>query len=166
MFAVIRRWRTDDLDRLVVVSQASDQLFADVGLDLPPDDPTDELLSAEHVLVADVPPVAGFAVINTVDGNAHLASLAVHPEFGRRGLGSQLLEAACSATDLPAITLTTFVDVPWNKRWYEARGFEVLAEEEWGPQLRAVWTAEGEAGIQVAPRTAMIRHLSQAGAGA
>ena len=81
----IRRWQpSDDLDRLVVVSQAADVMFATFGLSsLPPDDPTDELLRAEHVLVAGSPPV-GFAVVNTVDGRAHLAGLGVHPEFGRR----------------------------------------------------------------------------------
>jgi ribosomal protein S18 acetylase RimI-like enzyme len=158
---LIRRWRPDtDLARLVVVSPAADQLFADFGLDLPPDDPTDELLRAEHVLVADLPPVVGFAVLNTVDGLAHLTSLGVHPDFGRRGIGARLLAAACALTERPAITLTTFVAVPWNAPWYAARGFKVLPAGEQGPQLRQLVAAERAAGIAVAPRTPMIRRLS------
>ena len=157
---VIRRWRPDaDLARVVEVSQAADRLFADFGLDLPPDDPTDELTHAEHVLVADGPPVTGFAIVNTVDGLAHLASLGVHPDFGRRGIGSRLLEAACAVTTRPAVTLTTFVAVPWNAPWYAARGCHVLPPDEWGPQLRQVVAAERAAGIAVAPRIAMIRRL-------
>lgn len=162
---VIRRWRpSEDLARLVEVSRAADQLFADFGLELPPDDPTEELSRAEHVLVADRSPVVGFAVVNTVDGLAHLASLAVHPEFGRRGIGGQLLAEACAVTALPAITLTTFVAVPWNAPWYAARGFDILPTDQWGPQLRQMWAAERQAGIVVAPRTAMIRRLAGSGA--
>lgn len=158
----IRRWQEDDdLARLVEVSQAADQLFAGAGLDLPPDDPSDELRTAEHVLVAGSPAL-GFAVVNTVDGHAHLASLAVHPAHGRRGIGTRLLTAACdlgSDLGLPAITLTTFVDIPWNAPWYTARGFTVLPPERRGPGLHAICAAEDAAGITVAPRTAMIRPL-------
>jgi GNAT superfamily N-acetyltransferase len=160
----IRAWRpAEDLARLVEVSQAADRLFAEVGLRLPPDDPTDEVLRAEHVLLADDPAVVGFAWLNTVDGRAHLGGLGVHPAHGRRGIGGRLLGAACElAVELgrPAITLTTFVAVPWNAPWYAARGFAVLPADRWGPQLREVWAAEQAAGIGVAPRTAMIRELS------
>jgi ribosomal protein S18 acetylase RimI-like enzyme len=158
----IRRWQPDhELARLVEVSQAADELFAGAGLDLPPDDPTDELRHAEHVLVAGSPAL-GFAVVNTVDGHAHLATLAVHPAHGRRGVGSRLLAAACDlGSDLgrPAITLTTFVDIPWNAPWYAARGFTVLPPDRRGPELAAICAAEYAAGITVASRTAMIRPL-------
>lgn len=161
----VRRWEPSaDLARLVAVSQAADVMFADFGLSLPLDDPTDELRSAEHVLVAGTPPV-GFAVVNTVDGLGHLASLAVDPAHGRRGIGGRLLEAACAlaaAEGREAMTLTTFVDVPWNARWYAARGFVELAPDRWGAGLRAVWAAEVAAGIVVATRIAMIRALAAA----
>ena len=101
-------------------------------------------------------------MINTVDGRAHLATLGVHPAHGRRGVGSRLLAAACElSSDLGrrAITLTTFVDVPWNAPWYSGRGFTVLPPDRWGPELRDVWESERSAGILVAPRTAMIRPL-------
>ena len=151
----------DDLARAIAVSQAADGMFADFGLSLPPDDPTAELLRAEHVLVAGSPPV-GFTAVNTVDGRAHVASLGVHPDRGRRGIGSQLLATVCALAEelgRPAVTLTTFVDVPWNAPWYAARGFSVLPDERWGTELRAVWAAEVAAGIVVAPRVAMIRLL-------
>lgn len=158
----IRRWEpSTDLARLVAVSQAADVMFADFGLSLPPDDPTDELLRAEHVIVAGTP-VVGFAVVNTVDGHAHLASLGVHPDYGRQGIGGRLLAAACAAATAAgrrAMTLTTFVDVPWNAPWYAARGFAELRSDRWGPELRAQWAAEVAAGIVVAPRVAMIQAL-------
>lgn len=151
-----------ELARLVEVSQAADRLFADFGLTLPPDDPTDALRHDEHVLVAGTPAV-GFAEVNTVDGHAHLAGLAVHPDFGRRGIGGALVAAACAlaiALGRRAMTLTTFVDVPWNAPWYAARGFVALPVQEWGAGLRDVWTREVAAGIVVAPRIAMIRPLT------
>jgi ribosomal protein S18 acetylase RimI-like enzyme len=159
----IRPWHEDaDLTRLVEVSQAADRMFAEAGLVLPLDDPTDELRAAEHVLVAGAP-IVGFAVLTSVDGNAHLASLGVHPDHGRLGTGSRLLAAACElagSLGRSAITLTTFVDLPWNAPFYAARGFAVLPPTAWGPGMRDVWAAEHEAGIAVAPRTAMIRHLT------
>jgi GNAT superfamily N-acetyltransferase len=159
----IRHWQPAvDLARLVEVTKAADVMFADYGLSLPPDDPTAELLRAEHVLVAGSP-ATGVAELITVDGRAHLAGLAVHPAHGRHGIGSRLLAAACEvATEAghSAITLTTFADVPWNAPWYTARGFTELPADAWGPGLRAVWAAERAAGIIVAPRVAMIRPLT------
>ncbi|HEX9339387.1 MAG TPA: GNAT family N-acetyltransferase [Pseudonocardiaceae bacterium] len=159
----VRAWQPAvDLARLVDVSMAADVLFADYGLSLPPDDPTDELLRAEHVLVAGSPAV-GFAEINTVDGRAHLAGLAVHPAYGRRGIGGRLLAAACEVAveaGHTAMTLTTFVEVPWNAPWYAARGFTELPAESWGSGLQAVWAAEQAAGIIVAPRVVMTRQLT------
>jgi GNAT superfamily N-acetyltransferase len=158
----VRRWHpATDLARLAEVTTAADVLFADHGLSLPPDDPTAELLRAEHVLVAGSPAV-GVATLITVDGRAHLAALAVHPAHGRRGIGSQLLTAACAEAAKAGhseMTLTTFADVPWNAPWYAARGFAELPVDTWGPGLRAVWAAERAAGIIVAPRVAMIRPL-------
>jgi GNAT superfamily N-acetyltransferase len=158
----IRRWRPPaDLARLVEVSRAADRMFTDAGLSLPTDDPAADLARAEHVLVADAPPV-GFAALSTVDGNAHLAALAVHPAHGRRGIGSRLLAAACAlAADLgrPAITLTTFAHVPWNAPWYAARGCTELPAADRGPGLRTVWAAEEATGIVVAPRITMIRPI-------
>jgi GNAT superfamily N-acetyltransferase len=155
----IRPWcPATDLAPVVAASGAADQMFADAGLVLPPDDPTDLLLGARQVLVAGTPPV-GFAALTEVDGHAHLAELAVRPDHGRRGIGGRLLAAACAwavAEGYPAITLTTFADLPWNAPWYAARGFTELAAEQWGPGLREVCAAEHAAGIVVARRVIMI----------
>lgn len=148
-----------DLPRLVEVNTAAGELFAEHGILLPEDNPSDELLAADHVLVAVAPHPVGFAILNKLDEHAHLAELAVHPDYGRRGIGGKLLSRSCDwakEQGYRAITLTTFVDIPWNAPWYAARGFTQLAEEEWGPGLREVWEAERAAGIVVAPRIAMI----------
>jgi hypothetical protein len=46
--------------------------------------------------------------------------------------------------DLALVTLTTFRDVPWNRPFYERRGFEVIGEEALTPALRARREAEHE----------------------
>ncbi|WP_043262832.1 GNAT family N-acetyltransferase [Streptomyces sp. CT34] len=158
----VRPFRPSDLDTLVRVSVAADTMFAAYDLDLPPDDPAATVLQAEHVFVIGEPAV-GFATTETVDGNLHLAQLSVRPEHGRRGLGSLLLDAVVrhgQDQGAPAITLTTFRDIPFNAPWYRARGFIDLDAAEWGPDLHHVWQEEDEAGVGVAPRIAMRRTLT------
>ncbi len=163
MSAVIRPMEPEDADELVEVSLAADTLFADAGLELPPDDPREMLGHVERVLVAVAEGrVRGLAATVTLDGTTHLEQLAVHPDHGRRGIGGALLEAVCAdAADAgrDRVTLTTFRDLPWNRPWYERRGFAVLPRAEWGPDLARQWEAEETAGIMVRPRTAMVRAL-------
>lgn len=156
----IRAWDPlVDLPRLVEVNTAAGLLFAAHGLVLPDDNPTNELLAADHVLVATAPHPVGFAILNKLDGHAHLAELAVHPDYGRRGIGSALLRRSrvwAEDQGYRSLTLTTFADIPWNAPFYAARGFAEFTESDWGPGLRDQWAAEREAGIMVAPRIAMI----------
>lgn len=60
---------------------------------------------------------AGFLISDMVDGCLHVAQVSVDPGSARRGLGRALLDHAAeqaAAADVPALTLTTFADVPWN----------------------------------------------------
>jgi hypothetical protein len=55
------------------------------------------------------------------------------------------------------MTLVTFRDVPWNGPWYGKHGFTELAADRWGPQLRAEWQAEIDAGLhELGPRLVMV----------
>jgi hypothetical protein len=61
------------------------------------------------------------------------------------GWAPSLIEhlAAISAVDgRPALTLTTFRDVPWNAPYYARLGFVVIDSADHGPQLRALITHE------------------------
>ncbi|PWV57981.1 acetyltransferase (GNAT) family protein [Nocardiopsis sp. L17-MgMaSL7] len=160
---VIRPMRPEDTNALVEVSLAADTLFAEAGLDLPPDDPREMLDHVERVLVAVTGQgVCGLAATVTLDGAVHLEQLAVHPDHGRRGIGGALLEAVCARAREDGhgrVTLTTFRDLPWNGPWYACRGFEELPRAEWGPELERQWEAEERAGIMVRPRLAMARPL-------
>jgi hypothetical protein len=55
----------------------------------------------------------------------------------------------------PAVRLTTFAEVPWNRPLYEHLGFRVLAEDEIGPELRALRATEAAHGLDPATRVCM-----------
>lgn len=70
----------------------------------------------------------GFAQVIEVDGWAHLEQVSVLPEFGRRGIGRRLVDAAAEAArerGYGQLTLRTFVDVPFNAPFYRTCGFVV-----------------------------------------
>lgn len=159
----VRGMQARDTDAVARVILAAGRMFAEAGVDLPPDDPAETLAHAEAVLVAEdlgSGRVVGSAAVGTVDGALHLEELAVDPAVGRRGVGSLLLEEVCGrarAQGSPAVTLTTFRDLPWNGPWYSRRGFREVPGTQWGPQLRHLW--EQEAPIRVAPRIVMRREI-------
>ncbi|MFC0864111.1 GNAT family N-acetyltransferase [Sphaerimonospora cavernae] len=155
------RWaRHEDLAGLADLERAADGMFADVGIVFPPGTMIEECDDPGRVIVAGRPPV-GFAMLGHVDDCVHLDQLAVDPEHGRRGIGTRLLDAVCEAAAAlaPAVTLTTFRDVPWNAPWYARRGFAVLPPEQWGPELAALVEHERALGIELAPRVVMRKEL-------
>ncbi len=108
----------------------------------------------------------GFALCGELDGHAHLFEMDVLPEHGRQGIGSALLEDACTQAwrrDFRAITLTTLRDVPWNAPFYAKRGFLELAEASWGEGLREIVSRERMLGFPMRLRVVMRRELAMQG---
>ncbi|MGH8860794.1 MAG: GNAT family N-acetyltransferase, partial [Jatrophihabitantaceae bacterium] len=144
----IRRALPADLEHLPEIDSRADSLFRVAGLNLPKIPfPLDALHDSRAVFVAGRPPVA-FVQIDEVDGIAHIQELAVLPSHMRQGLGSLLLDAACEwarGAGYPAITLTTYAEVPWNAPYYEAREFAELAELT--PELAELRDWERDVGL-------------------
>jgi GNAT superfamily N-acetyltransferase len=116
--------------------------------------PMDELergLSNAALLVAEsVGTVVGFAMAKELDGDFHLTVMAVHPTHGRRGLGRALVQAIVDEAVRrrhPAVTLTTFEDLPWNGPFYRSAGFHILSDEELSPTLRSILAREATLGM-------------------
>jgi ribosomal protein S18 acetylase RimI-like enzyme len=66
-------------------------------------------------------PVA-YLLADPVDGNLHVGQVSVHAGYARQGLGRAMLDHAASvavAAGQPALTLTTFTNVPLNAPYYE-----------------------------------------------
>jgi GNAT superfamily N-acetyltransferase len=102
-------------------------------------------------------------VADVVDGNLHVEEVAVVPDAGGQGHGTALLDAAAAAARAgghPAVTLTTFADVPFNRPWYERRGFSVVPADAIGPELAARMREEAELGLDPAIRVCMRRPVA------
>jgi GNAT superfamily N-acetyltransferase len=101
----------------------------------------------------------GFAVVEMLARDLpHLAEIDVHPDHGRRGVGTALVNAVCEWTRRsghPAITLTTFRTVPWNMPFYSQLGFEELPIGQLPPELRAVIADEASRGLDPNHRVVM-----------
>jgi ribosomal protein S18 acetylase RimI-like enzyme len=154
--APIRRARPDEIDAVVAADRAAGELFRAVGMPEVADDPPPPRAEYERFSrsgdlwvvpagPADADPPVALALLEAVDGALHVEQLSVDPRWSRRGLGRALLDHASDlarADGQPAVTLTTFVDVPFNAPYYRRLGFEDVPEDELGPGLGAILAAE------------------------
>jgi GNAT superfamily N-acetyltransferase len=106
-------------------------------------------------------PVA-YLIAEVVDGCLHIDQVSVHPGYARRGVGRELIEYTAeraAALGLPALTLTTFVEVPWNGPYYARCGFRTVPVAAETPGLRAIRDREAALGLDRWARTCMRRDL-------
>ena len=163
--------RLDDLPLLAAIELAAARLLAGFAPErvLLETTSLDELRFAQAggclwVALADDTPV-GFAHVKLLEPRvAHLDEIDVHPAHGRRGVGTQLVAAVldwADATDFDSVTLSTFRDVPWNRRFYERCGCSVISPEEWSPALWRVVESETDRGLDPALRVLMRRRCAR-----
>jgi hypothetical protein len=156
MAMTVREAGPADLEGLAAIEWSGDRMFRKLGSRFPPG-PCTVTEAIEHgadILVAGDPP-AGFAALTRMDGHPHLAQISVLASQAGRGTGTTLLAEVLRRSG-PGLTLITFRDVPWNGPWYGKHGFTELPAQ-WGPQLRAEWEAEIDAGLhELGPRLVMV----------
>ena len=100
----------------------------------------------------------GFATCEAFERELHLWELAVRHDVQGKGAGRALIAAVVDEArtrGLPAVTLTTFREIPWNAPFYARCGFAEVSREELGPFLTLVREKEVEIGLDVANRCAM-----------
>ncbi len=166
----VRLATMQDLKFLPDVEHAANILFAPYLDMLPPCsgtvvdlDALGEKASSKLLWVAvnaqDTP--VGFAFAGVVDNLVHLEEVDVHIDHARRGIGTRLVEAVCHWAQehgYKAITLTTFLHVPFNAPWYAKLGFRSLDGDEMTPGLAGLLAREA-AQFPNMPRTAMRKEL-------
>jgi len=166
---VIRPPAADELGRLVEIEAAAGRAFADHGMpEIAADDPGSpaELEACRAAgrawVAADAGGPVAYLIAAEVDGCLHVEQVSVDPAHAGRGIGAALLDhlaGVARAEGRPALTLTTFRDIPWNAPYYARLGFTELPQGEWGAQLRALVADEASAIPGDHPRVAMIRRL-------
>ncbi|MGW0708240.1 GNAT family N-acetyltransferase [Streptomyces sp. NPDC002643] len=166
----IRAVHLDELPVLQDIERAAGQCFRDIGmLEIAEDEPLplDELARYHHsglawAAVDDADCPVAYLIADRVDGNLHVEQVSVHPDSARRGVGRSLLDhLATEATNegAPALTLTTFTQVPWNAPYYARCGFQLMDDSELTPGLRKIREREAAHGLDRWPRACMRRPL-------
>jgi GNAT superfamily N-acetyltransferase len=106
--------------------------------------------------------LVGFAITREVDDTIYLQEMDVDPAYGRRGLGSALIETVCDWAKLlgyDTISLSTFRDLPWNAPFYSKLGFRILDESKLTIGFQQIRLQELEAGLPISDRVIMYREL-------
>jgi GNAT superfamily N-acetyltransferase len=165
---MIRPAEEQDIPFLRDIERAAGRSFAEIDMGFVAEDepPTREALlefvHAERAWVhVEDRPVA-YLLAEEVDGNAHLEQVSVHPDHAHRRIGLALMNRLyewARTRGLPAVTLTTFTEVPWNGPYYQRCGFRYLAASEETPGLKAIRAAEKAHGLDRWPRACMSRLL-------
>lgn len=143
----IRQAHEADLPLLPAIERSAATLFCNVGLGWIVESPT---VSREKLEVSqrggtvwvatdqeDEP--CGFLLAYELDGTLYIDELSVAAAWQKRGLGRSLLYRAISyarSCGYPAVTLTTYRDIPWNGPFYSCHGFVEMSPDEISPGLR------------------------------
>ena len=168
----IRTARSGELETLRAIERDAGTAFASVGM---PEIAADEPRSVAElgsfvaggrawVAVDESDRPVAYLLWSLVDGCAHIEQVSVASEHARRGVGAALIDRVAveaAAASRPALTLTTFRDVPWNAPYYARLGFVAIDPAEHGPELRALIDLEARSIPNTAPRVALRRGLTK-----
>ncbi|MBN1172633.1 MAG: GNAT family N-acetyltransferase [Micromonosporaceae bacterium] len=166
----IRAVNLDELTVLQDIERAAGQCFRDIGMpEVAEDEPlsTGELARYHHAGLAwamanDADAPVAYLIADRVDGNLHVEQVSVHPDSARRGVGRSLLDhlaVHARGEGAPALTLTTFTQVPWNAPYYARCGFQLMDDTRLTPGLRRIREREAARGMDRWPRACMRRAL-------
>lgn len=165
----IRPAEPADLPVLQDLEVEAGRMFRTLGMDAVAEDEPADLATLERFRTAGgawvlgTEPgerVAAYLLSEVVDGALHIEQVSTHPKAAGRGAGLQLIEhAAVRAREagLPALTLTTFREVPWNAPYYARLGFRPVEEDRLTPGLREIRAHEAALGLDRWPRLVMRR---------
>jgi GNAT superfamily N-acetyltransferase len=140
-------------------------LFAEIGMQDVADDGAHEAELLESYVEAarawvaeEAGVVCGYALADILDGEGHLEQVTVRPEYGRRGIGRQIIDTVADwarAQGFQSMTLLTFRDVAWNGPYYRRLGFVDVPDPEMAPELARLRAHEADLGLDTSIRGAM-----------
>lgn len=116
-------------------------------------------LEAGHSLVAAADGQAiGFLLSEPLDDALFIVEVSVHQAWQGKGIGQAMIRHTIDSArrdGYPAVTLTTFRDVPWNAPFYTRLGFRMLNEQRLPSGLAAKRRQEIAHGLPPETRCAM-----------
>jgi GNAT superfamily N-acetyltransferase len=173
---VIRAATDSDIEAMRAIEVDAGGRFRAIGLHAVADDPPPDpgglraYVGAGLAWVVEqrsghgLPVPVAYALASVMDGEGHLDQVSVLERAGGLGIGSALVDVVLdwsAAAGHPAVTLTTYRDVPWNGPWYARLGFVEVPEESLTPGLRATLERERALGLEPPARIAMRRPLQR-----
>ena len=99
-------------------------------------------------------------MFRALEGCGYIEQIDVLPSHERRGIGARLIEAVADlarARGWPALTLSTFRDVPFNAPYYRRLGFEDV--ESLTPGMTEIRAEHEARGLDESTRVFMRREL-------
>ena len=168
--SIIRPATVADLDCLPVIERSAAQAFRGTGVSLNPDAPVSSAdawrpaLRAGTLWVAgnEAGRVVGFLAARRINRVLHIDEMDVAFDNQRRGIGRGLLDAVVDwarKAGLKEVTLTTFRELAFNRRFYEAAGFVQIAPNEMSERMAGIMAREAEYGLDPKERCAMVLRL-------
>lgn len=100
----------------------------------------------------------GFILTEPLDDALFIVELSVCQSWQGKGIGGWLIDTVADSArqrGMRALTLTTFLQVPWNAPYYARRGFKVTEDAAMTPALREKREAEIAHGLARELRCAM-----------
>lgn len=165
--AMIRPARAGELPLLLLLEEQAAQRFRGTAMEFvlhqppPPPDAYAQILEKGLLFVIEQDArLAGFLAAIEMPGALHVVEVSVHPDCGGRGFARALIVHAADIARsryLPALTLTTDREIPWNGPLWAKLGFRDLAADERPDWLGKILEAERDAGFDETRRVAMIR---------
>jgi GNAT superfamily N-acetyltransferase len=170
MFVRVVPAKPEDGSQLQEIERLAGVLFRDIGMpDVADHEPPSVEVFTQYaragrswVAVAEGDRLIGYVLVDEVDGNAHIEQVSVRPDHQGKGVGRALIDHVgtwAGAASLPAITLSTFLHVPWNAPLYRHLGFRDLTAGEFGVQLGTIRDAESARGLHPTGRVCMRREV-------
>lgn len=172
MSPLVRLAQLQDIPQLIAIERSAAQLFLQQpawrflaeGPVMSRQQHADFIQQQQEWLAESTPgEVAGFIAVLPQRQDWHIAELSVAVDWQRRGIGRRLIaEVAMLAKSQGAqrLTLTTFIDVPWNAPYYQRLGFQPVAVERLSLPLRQRLAEEAVQGFVAGSRCAMEFTLS------
>lgn len=161
----LRGAMTSEIERVRLIESASATRFLGTArAALAEDEPTDAATLAARIasgglLVAEEDgAVVAFVMFREVEGCGYIEQIDVLPSHERRGIGARLIEAVADLArerGWPALTLSTFKDVPFNAPYYRRLGFADV--EALTPAMLAIRAEHEARGLDESMRVFMRR---------